>query len=76
VPSSRTVSCRGRRPASRSWADDRFEITAAAMKALVAYDKDDPLLPKVVDFFAKTSATIAGTPTKDTAMIVCDVRLS
>lgn len=57
------------------WADDRFEITAAAMKALVAYDKDDPLLPKVVDFFARHKRGNRWNSTKDTAMIVyamCD----
>lgn len=57
------------------WADDRFEITAAAMKALVAYDKDDALLPKVVDFFAKNKRGNRWNSTKDTAMIVyamCD----
>jgi Alpha-2-macroglobulin family/Bacterial Alpha-2-macroglobulin MG10 domain/A-macroglobulin TED domain len=57
------------------WADDRFEITAAAMKALVAYDKDDPLLPKVVDYFARNKRGNRWNSTKDTAMIVyamCD----
>ena len=57
------------------WADDRFEITAAVMKALVAYDKDNKLLPKVVDFFAKHKRGDRWNSTKDTAMIVyamCD----
>src|SRR5262249_46328461 len=50
------------------WADDRFEITAAVMKALVAFDKDDPLLPKVVDYFAKNKRGNRWNSTKDTAM--------
>jgi alpha-2-macroglobulin len=57
------------------WGEDPFEITAAAMKALVAYDKDDPLIPKVLDYFAKNKRGDRWNSTKDTAMIVyatCD----
>jgi hypothetical protein len=57
------------------WADDQFEVTAAALKALVAYDKDDPLIPRVLSFFAATKRGNRWNSTKDTAMIVyamCD----
>jgi hypothetical protein len=57
------------------WGDDPFEITAMAMRALVAYDKDDPLIPKVVAFFTATKRGDRWNSTKDTAMIVyamCD----
>ncbi|MBY0525447.1 MAG: hypothetical protein K2R98_18720 [Gemmataceae bacterium] len=57
------------------WGDDRFEITAAAMKALVAYDKDDPMIDSVLGFFVSTKRGNKWNSTKDTAMIVyamCD----
>jgi uncharacterized protein YfaS (alpha-2-macroglobulin family) len=57
------------------WADDRFEVTAAALKALVAFDKDDPLIPGVIGFFNATKRGNRWNSTKDTAMIVfalCD----
>ncbi len=57
------------------WPDDRFEVTAAALKALVAYDKDDPLVPGVLAFFTATKRGDRWNSTKDTAMIVyalCD----
>ena len=57
------------------WGDDRFEISAAAMKALVAFDKDDPLIPKAIAFFSSTKRGNRWNSTKDTAMIVyalCD----
>jgi hypothetical protein len=52
------------------WGDDRFEITAAALRALVTYDKDDPLIPKVIAFFTATKRGNRWNSTKDTAMIV------
>jgi uncharacterized protein YfaS (alpha-2-macroglobulin family) len=57
------------------WADDSFEVTAAALKALTAHDKDDPLIPGVLGFFAATKRGNRWNSTKDTAMIVyalCD----
>jgi uncharacterized protein YfaS (alpha-2-macroglobulin family) len=57
------------------WGDDLYEVTAAAMKALVAYDKDDPLIDGVLGFFAATKRGNRWNSTKDTAMILyamCD----
>jgi hypothetical protein len=57
------------------WADDPFEVTAAALKALVAYDKNDPLIPGVLSYFAASKRGNRWNSTKDTAMIVyamCD----
>jgi uncharacterized protein YfaS (alpha-2-macroglobulin family) len=57
------------------WGEDPFEITAAALKALVAYDKNDALIPKVLDYFVHTKRGDRWNSTKDTAMIVyaiCD----
>jgi hypothetical protein len=58
------------------WGEDRFEITAAAMKALVAYDVKDPLIDGILSFFAATKRGDRWNSTKDTAMIVyaiCDL---
>lgn len=57
------------------WGNDRFEITAAALKALVAYDSNDPMIAKALNFFASTKRGNRWNSTKDTAMIlygVCD----
>jgi Alpha-2-macroglobulin family/Bacterial Alpha-2-macroglobulin MG10 domain/A-macroglobulin TED domain len=57
------------------WMEDRFEITAAVMKALVANDKDDPLIDGILLFFAATKRGDRWNSTKDTAMILfamCD----
>ncbi|MCH8829029.1 MAG: hypothetical protein IID45_05575, partial [Planctomycetes bacterium] len=57
------------------WGNDRFEITAAAMKALVAYAPNEPLIIDVLAFFAKTKRGQRWNSTKDTAMIIfaiCD----
>ena len=57
------------------WADDPLEITAAALKALVAFDKDDKLIPGVLAYFVATKRDNRWNSTKDTAMIVfalCD----
>jgi hypothetical protein len=57
------------------WADDPFEVTAAALKALVAADKDDALIPEVIAYFVATKRDNRWNSTKDTAMILfalCD----
>jgi uncharacterized protein YfaS (alpha-2-macroglobulin family) len=57
------------------WGDDPFEITAMALKALVAHDKEDKLIPGVLAYFAATKRGNRWNSTKDTAMIVyalCD----
>lgn len=57
------------------WGDDRFEVTAAALKALVAFDKDDPLIPGVLAYFTATKRGNRWNSTKDTALIIqalCD----
>ena len=57
------------------WGDDRNEITAAAMKALVAYDVKDPLIAGALSYFAQAKRGNRWNSTKDTAMIVyamCD----
>jgi uncharacterized protein YfaS (alpha-2-macroglobulin family) len=55
--------------------EDPFEITAAAMKAIVAFDKDDVLVDGILGFFAATKRGDRWNSTKDTAMILfalCD----
>jgi uncharacterized protein YfaS (alpha-2-macroglobulin family) len=57
------------------WGNDRFEVTAAVMKALVAYDRTDPLIDGILGFFAATKRGDRWNSTKDTAMILyamCD----
>ena len=57
------------------WGNNRHEITAAAMKALVAYDPDDELIPEILSYFAATKRGNRWNSTKDTAMIIyamCD----
>jgi hypothetical protein len=57
------------------WGDDPFEITAMALKALVAFDKEDKLIPGVLSYFVATKRGNRWNSTKDTAMIVyalCD----
>ncbi|HEY7158717.1 MAG TPA: hypothetical protein VH575_32535, partial [Gemmataceae bacterium] len=57
------------------WADDPFEITAAVLKALVAFDKDDKLIPEVLAYFAATKRDNRWNSTKATATIIyalCD----
>jgi len=57
------------------WRDDPHEITAAVLKALVAVDADDPLIPGVLAYFASTKRGKRWNSTKDTAMILfamCD----
>jgi len=57
------------------WRDDPHEITAAVLKALVAVDADDSLIPGVLTYFASTKRGKRWNSTKDTAMILfamCD----
>jgi len=57
------------------WSDDRNEVTAAVLKALVANNINDPLIPGVLSYFAQTKQGNRWNSTKDTAMIVyavCD----
>jgi uncharacterized protein YfaS (alpha-2-macroglobulin family) len=57
------------------WGDDPHEITAAVLKALVAFDVKDPLIPGVLSYFASTKRGKRWNSTKDTAMILfamCD----
>jgi uncharacterized protein YfaS (alpha-2-macroglobulin family) len=57
------------------WGDDPHEITAAVLKALVAVDVKDPLIPGVLSYFASTKRGKRWNSTKDTAMILfamCD----
>ena len=57
------------------WMEDPHEVTAAVMKALVALDKDDPLIDGILGYFAATKRGDRWNSTKDTAMILfamCD----
>ncbi len=57
------------------WMEEPHEITAAVMKALVALDKDDPLVDGILGYFAATKRGDRWNSTKDTAMILfamCD----
>ena len=53
------------------WADDPLEVSAAVMKALVAHDPEDALIPKLAAYFAENKRGDRWNSTKDTAMIVC-----
>jgi hypothetical protein len=57
------------------WGDDPLEITAVALKALVAHDPNDKLIPGVLAYFSATKHGNRWNSTKDTALIVfalCD----
>ena len=57
------------------WSDDPHEITAAVLKAFVAQDISDPLIPEILAHFAQTKRGNRWNSTKDTAMILyamCD----
>lgn len=57
------------------WGDDRYEVTAAALKALVAFDKDDPFIPDILAYLTATKRGNRWNSTKDTALIIqalCD----
>ena len=58
------------------WGNDPNEITAAAMKALVALDAHDELIPGVLCYFAEHKCGNRWNSTKDTALILlamCDL---
>jgi hypothetical protein len=52
------------------WMEDPFEVTAAALKALVAYDPADPLVADVVAYFVASKRGDRWNSTKDTAMVL------
>ena len=52
------------------WGDDRFEITAAVLKAFAAFDPDHSMVPSTIQFFASTKRGNRWNSTKDTAMIL------
>lgn len=57
------------------WGDNVTEITAAAMKALVAHDPNDSLIPGILSFFHGTKRGNHWVSTKDTAGVLyalCD----
>ena len=57
------------------WADDPHEVTAAVLKAMVAFDPNDRLIPGVLAYFVATKRDNRWNSTKDTALIVyalCD----
>jgi uncharacterized protein YfaS (alpha-2-macroglobulin family) len=52
------------------WMEDPFEVTAAVLKALVAYDPDDALVPEVIAYFVAHKRGDRWNSTKDTAMVL------
>jgi hypothetical protein len=57
------------------WGDNTIEVTAMVMKALVAHDPNDPLIPGVLTFFHATKRGDRWDSTKDTACVLfalCD----
>jgi rRNA maturation protein Nop10 len=57
------------------WGDNTVEVTAMVMKALVAYNADDPLIPGVLAYFHATKRGDRWDSTKDTACVLyalCD----
>jgi hypothetical protein len=57
------------------WGNDRFEITAAVLKALVALDPEDEMIPGILQFFATTKRGNRWNSTKATAVVIyamCD----
>ena len=57
------------------WSDDPNEITAAVLKAFVAYNLKDDMVPEALAYFAQTKRGNRWNSTKDTAMILyamCD----
>jgi uncharacterized protein YfaS (alpha-2-macroglobulin family) len=57
------------------WGDDRNEITAAVLKAFVACDIKDDMIPQSLAYFAQNKRGNRWNSTKDTAMILyamCD----
>ena len=57
------------------WADNTTEVTAAVLKALVAHDASDPLIPGILSYFQDTKRGNRWDSTKDTAVVLyalCD----
>jgi uncharacterized protein YfaS (alpha-2-macroglobulin family) len=57
------------------WGDNTVEVTATVMKALVAYDPKDALVPGVLSYFHSTKRGDRWDSTKDTAFVLyalCD----
>ena len=57
------------------WADNTVEVTAAVMKALVAHDPKDALIPGILAYFHATKRGNRWDSTKDTAVVLyalCD----
>ncbi len=57
------------------WGDNTTEVTATVMKALVAHDPRDPLIPGVLAYFHSTKRGDRWDSTKDTACVLyamCD----
>lgn len=57
------------------WGDNTTEVTAAVMKALVAHDANDPLIPGILAYFHGTKRGDRWDSTKDTACVLyalCD----
>jgi uncharacterized protein YfaS (alpha-2-macroglobulin family) len=52
------------------WMEDPSETTAAVLKALVAYDVADPLVPEAIAYFVANKRGDRWNSTKDTAMVV------
>ncbi len=52
------------------WMEDPFEVTAAVLKALVAYDPDHALVPEVIAYFVANKRGDRWNSTKDTAMVL------
>jgi uncharacterized protein YfaS (alpha-2-macroglobulin family) len=52
------------------WGNDPHEISAVVMKALVAYNPEDELIPEIISYFASTKRGNRWNSTKDTAMIL------
>ncbi|MCI0699701.1 MAG: hypothetical protein L0241_01275 [Planctomycetia bacterium] len=58
-----------------NWRDNTTEVTAAVMKALVAHDASDPLIPGILAYFHSTKRGDRWDSTKDTAVVLyalCD----
>ena len=57
------------------WGDNTIEVTATVMKALVAHDSNDPLIPGMLAYFHGTKRGDRWDSTKDTACVLyalCD----
>lgn len=52
------------------WGDDRYEITAAVLKALAVHAPEHELVPKILSWFAETKRGGRWNSTRDTAAIV------